>query len=63
MSISTAAKDAGTAVSQPRKAWILLAVSLGQFLIQLDLTIAACVALAGAVLTSVFLPGRPRRRS
>ena len=39
MSISTATKQAGAATSQPGKAWVLLAVSLGQFLIQLDLTI------------------------
>jgi DHA2 family methylenomycin A resistance protein-like MFS transporter len=39
MSISAAVKQAGTAASRPHKAWILLAVSLGQFLIQLDLTI------------------------
>jgi MFS transporter, DHA2 family, methylenomycin A resistance protein len=39
MSISAAVNQAGTAAGQPRKAWILLAVSLGQFLIQLDLTI------------------------
>jgi len=39
MSISTASKQAGAATSQSGKAWVLLAVSLGQFLIQLDLTI------------------------
>ena len=39
MSISTATKQAGAVTGQPGKAWILLAVSLGQFLIQLDLTI------------------------
>jgi len=39
MSISAATKQAGTTLTRPRKAWILLAVSLGQFLIQLDLTI------------------------
>jgi MFS transporter, DHA2 family, methylenomycin A resistance protein len=39
MSISAAVNQAGTAAGRPRKAWILLAVSLGQFLIQLDLTI------------------------
>jgi DHA2 family methylenomycin A resistance protein-like MFS transporter len=39
MSISTASKQAGAGTSQSGKAWVLLAVSLGQFLIQLDLTI------------------------
>jgi DHA2 family methylenomycin A resistance protein-like MFS transporter len=39
MPVSAATRQAGTAAGRTRKAWILLAVSLGQFLIQLDLTI------------------------
>jgi EmrB/QacA subfamily drug resistance transporter len=39
MSISAPTKQAGAATGRPGKAWVLLAVSLGQFLIQLDLTI------------------------
>ncbi len=39
MSISAPGTEAVAAVSRPGKAWVLLAVSLGQFLIQLDLTI------------------------
>ena len=39
MSISAPGREAVAAASRPGKAWVLLAVSLGQFLIQLDLTI------------------------
>jgi DHA2 family methylenomycin A resistance protein-like MFS transporter len=39
MSISAPSKQAGAVTGRPGKAWVLLAVSLGQFLIQLDLTI------------------------
>lgn len=39
MSISAPTKRSGAATGRPGKAWILLAVSLGQFLLQLDLTI------------------------
>ncbi len=39
MSITTATKQAEAVTGQPGKLWVLLAVSLGQFLIQLDLTI------------------------
>ena len=39
MSISAPTKQAAAATGRPGKAWVLLAVSLGQFLIQLDLTI------------------------
>ncbi len=55
MTISAATKQAGTAIGPPRKAWVLLAVSLGQFLIQLDLTIVnvALPAIGRDLATSV----------
>ena len=39
MTVSAATRRAVSAVGRSRRAWVLLAVSLGQFLIQLDLTI------------------------